>query len=880
MLLNGLLAAAALVAADVTVAPDGAVKTPSEALAKVREMRKSGALESGKAAVVAVRAGRYALAEPLVLTAEDSGIRFIGPDSGKAVFDAGVELPPFKVGANGIWETSVAAGFDFDQLWINGRRAQRARTPDRNYLYMAGEDFSLPKRSFFAEKKDMAVLAALPKDELHRVVVSVWQSWDMGHSFVESVDGETGRITFRNDMKRILFFWDKTRPRYAIENCRAALDAPGEWFLDFANAKLLYLPLPGETPENVRAVAPRADGLVRLDGNAATGRIVRDVEFRNLGFEHVGWKMGAEGAVNNQSAANIRKAAIFAAGAANVTIANCRIAHTGAHGIWLQNGCRDSRVVHSLIEDLGAGGVYFGDVSKDLVHRERNAAFLSLSDSIVRHGGRVFNGAIGVWIGHAHDCEVVHNEIADFFYTGVSLGWTWGYAETINRNNRIDFNHIHHIGQGRLSDMGAVYTLGDNTGSQVCRNWIHDVNGYGYNGSPAWGLYTDEGSHGLLLASNLVERCRDGAVHQHYGSENVYANNIFATFDRFGVWRSRDEDHVTIRVLNNVFWWKNPEAGAYTGSGPDGAVTNMPAAGNVYWCAGGAVRSNAFRNVSWETWRAKGGDVGGAIADPLFADPENGDWSLKADSPARTAGFRPFDWKAAGVLKGDADWVRKAAEVTWEPFEDAPKAERYRRKSFRFGFEAEPLGAVREHWSMLKPLSLSIGKLGALSVVNDARNGKRALCFRDSPDVKLAFQPHVYMRTCVDSGRVTVGFSYRGDAKSQMLFETRDYYVTGAPYATGHAVSVKNGRVSAGGKFVCSLKDGEWADFELCLSAGDDLAKGWTCAVTPVGGKTSRVRLDKAASPRFRNIEWLGFISPGRESSTWYLDDFSSRRSD
>ena len=88
---------------------------------------------------------------------------------------------------------------------------------------------------------------------------------------------------------------------------------------------------------------------------------------------------------------------------------------------------------------------------------------------------------------------------------------------------------------------------------EVVNNWIWEVNGYAGNGAPAWGLYTDEGSQGLVFCDNLVARCRDGAIHQHYGRENVYSNNLFLAFSKAGAWRSRAEDHVTIRVLNNVF---------------------------------------------------------------------------------------------------------------------------------------------------------------------------------------------------------------------------------------------------------------------------------------------------------------------------------------
>jgi hypothetical protein len=36
------------------------------------------------------------------------------------------------------------------------------------------------------------------------------------------------------------------------------------------------------------------------------------------------------------------------------------------------------------------------------------------------------------------------------------------------------------------------------------------------------------------------------------------------------------------------------------------------------------------------------------VEDPLFADPQNGDFSLPADSPAISIGFKPIDTSMVG----------------------------------------------------------------------------------------------------------------------------------------------------------------------------------------------------------------------------------------
>ena len=870
--------AAALVAGcdetpDLVMSPDGDVPSMAAAVAKARQLRAEGKVPAGKAVEVFVAPGRYHVSETVKIGPADSGIHFTGAGWETTVIDGGREIGPFAEGADGVWEASVPADVAFEQLWVNDRRATRARTPNEGlYFYMKEQDYERPQGTFYAFPGDAKALAGLSSEELRQVMVVYWQSWDMGYTAVKSVDAATGKIVTERHRGRPLFFWDKTCPRYVLENYRGALDAPGEWFFDKKASKLYYRPRPGETLGATRAYVPTVETILAVEGDVTKDAYVKDVTFRGIGFEFTRLDVGPFGIDNRQSAFNVQKSAVEAKGADGLWFCDCRVAHTGAHGVWLRGGTVRSGLEHSLVEDLGAGGVYFGDGTPHVKDHALNSAFLTLHDSIVRHGGRILNGAVGVWLGHVNDCEVVHNEIADFLYTGVSMGWTWGYAETTTRRNHVDFNHIHHIQQGRLSDGGGFYSLGNQEGSTVCNNWIHDVNGYRDNGSPAWGLYTDEGSAHLLLASNLVERCRSGAIHQHYGTENLYANNIFATFDEFGVWRSRSEDHVTIRVMNNVFWWTNPEAGTYTGGGANGPNDNLPADGNVYWCAGGPVKGDGFHRSTWEAWRKGGQDASGAISDPLFVDPANGDWTLRPESPALKAGFKPFDWRQAGVLKDDPDWVRKAAERTWDEFRDAAKAPAYCREQASVDFERFGVGVIRSTMGALAPLSDAQGRAGTLEIVDkDVAQGKKALKLVELPGLEKAWHPDVVLGCRLLDGTARFRFSVKGDKTCHAAIEARDY--DSAPgFVTGAVMALRGERFMAGGRTLCEVPEGVWADVEVALNLSGPKRGEWTCTVRPRGREAKSATL-KFADRRFARLTWIGFISYGPVGSSWCLDD-------
>jgi hypothetical protein len=56
------------------------------------------------------------------------------------------------------------------------------------------------------------------------------------------------------------------------------------------------------------------------------------------------------------------------------------------------------------------------------------------------------------------------------------------------------------------------------------------------------------------------------------------------------------------------------------------------------------------KKYSLEEWRALGFDRHSIFADPLFIDPENGDYRVKPESPALRLGFENFDLSQVGLL--------------------------------------------------------------------------------------------------------------------------------------------------------------------------------------------------------------------------------------
>jgi parallel beta-helix repeat protein len=268
-----------------------------------------------------------------------------------------------------------------------------------------------------------------------------------------------------------------------------------------------------------------------------------------------------------------------------------------------------------------------------------------VTDNRVAHLARVYAPAVGVLILQSGNNRIAHNHIHDLYYTAISVGWNWGYQETPCHDNLIEFNHLHDIGNGLLSDMGAVYTLGIQRGTVISNNLIHDVNAFTYGG---WGLYTDEGSSYILLENNIVYRCKSAGFHQHYGRENIVRNNIFAFNGEHQFMRSREEEHLSFTFDHNIVYFESGDL-----LGGNWSNNKYRLNDNVYFDARPEERPETMRflGATFDDWRKRGHDISSVVADPLFFNPKAYNFRLSPNSPALKLGFKPIDISKVGVRR-------------------------------------------------------------------------------------------------------------------------------------------------------------------------------------------------------------------------------------
>lgn len=650
---------------------DGPVATPAKARDLVRALKATKAEGPIR---VELRGGTYFLAEPLTLTPADSGtaqapVVWSAYKDEHPVLSGGQRLANWTrttVNGHEAWVARLPGGetATVRELWLDGQRLTRARWPKKGTLRVVGLSDKEKHDNWFKGVTEFRYegndLKAWPTAADGEAIVA--DRWAESHMPITSIDEAKHVIHFG---KRSVFVLEAD-DRYWIENVKEQLTEPGEFFFD-PRARTVTLIAPvGVDPNKAQVVAPRLVQVLRLTGRPAAGEFVENVTFRGLGFANTEWffdrsSPGSRGsrAQGDESSFHADPAmsgfgqaaigvpgAVVGRGVRTCNFEACEVAHTGTYGIELAAGCQSNRVTRCKLTDLGAGAIKIGTMNVRDGASDQTTGNV-VSDCTIADGGNLFPSCVAVWIGQSPGNTIAHNDIHGFWYTAISIGWTWGYARSSAQKNVVESNHIHHIGTKSdgvapiLSDMGCVYTLGDQEGTVIRNNHFHDVAGLKYGG---WGIYFDEGTTHILAENNLVYRTTHGGFHQHYGKENTVRNNVFA-FARDGqIQRTRVEAHRSFTFENNIVLWdKGP---LFTG---DWSKRTVAFDGNTYWRTDGGTIS--FAGKTFAEWQKAGMDVHSKIADPHLASPSAGDFALTASSQPALAGFKSFDVSNAGPRK-------------------------------------------------------------------------------------------------------------------------------------------------------------------------------------------------------------------------------------
>lgn len=860
--------------------------------AAVRAVRS---IEKAEPVTIVVRPGTYRLEKPLVFTPADSGapgapVVFRAEKEGTAIVSGGIPVTGWKKDGKR-WRAEMpavrAGNLYFRQIFVNGRRAVRARTPNTFYLRTAGPLRPLGDRMKARRDKSKKMgfrfregdLAKWP--DLADATIKLYHSWTASLHWIATLDTEKRTVTFTNPCAWPVGYWEKFE-RYRVENCLAALDAPGEWYLDRRTGTLYYHPLPGERIDRVAAVAPRLTQLLVFRGDPEKGAFVEHLQFRGLSFQHADWQFDRTATVDGQAHAKQTVSPVTAVGLRNAVFENCEIAHVGGHAVRLDTGCMDNRIVGCHIHDCGGGGIYIGPEAKvgymppkEDLKVQRNL----VENNFIHDITHVLGGSIGIWIGSSSFNRIRHNEICDFDYTGISVGWCWGRStEIFQRENIIEHNHIHHNGGDLLSDNGGIYVLGYSPGSVIRGNHIHDFYHYPYI-NDSRGIYLDGNTSEYLVENNLVHDIGSFGITLK-GQHNRVRNNMFAFcgdsgFNRLFKAHAKDFKYDQSSLTGNIVFQDSAvmTSGYYA---PRWTAIDR----NLYW----SVRKKAdvrftdwssrilkdvppINEISFEQWKALGRDPHSIAADPHFRDAAGRDFRLDDDSPAKTLGFTPFDVTKAGLV-GDPAWTALPDTIERRPLQFAPPP---RNVPFLYDFESYGAGEI----PMVVGRIVEDGACRIRTAHTDSPGGNVCLKFSDAKSSRRWY-PHwyVFFRP-PEKGRVSFSCDLMNDEKTpaRFSFAFRDY-TTKPKWSCGPRVSISpDDTLATGKKQVGRIEPGTWTHVEIGFSFGPAAKKIFDITITPQDGTAVTGEDLPFGSEDFSACTWLGFSSLDDKEAAYYIDN-------
>ena len=236
--------------ADIFITPDSSLV---DAVRKAREMRRLG-----KATEVTIHlaAGTYYLYEPLRLRPEDSGLTIVGNG---AVISGGMPVNSWK--KQGKLLVADVPDFngcpvDFRQLWVNGKKAVRARDVmdfEQMHRIMTYDKKNhvlwIPRKAVEKLKAYFSPLTS-HHSPLEMVLHEMWCTSNLRIKSM-SPQGDSVAVRFHNPEGPIQFQhpWpspmtpDTKHPSpFYLTNAKELLDEPGEWYYDIRDHKLYYMP--------------------------------------------------------------------------------------------------------------------------------------------------------------------------------------------------------------------------------------------------------------------------------------------------------------------------------------------------------------------------------------------------------------------------------------------------------------------------------------------------------------------------------------------------------------------------------------------------------------------------------------------------------------
>jgi len=528
-------------------------KTISKAKDAVRFLDKSGSNNI----TVNLRGGTYFQAQTLEFKEKDGGtadckIIYKNYKDEVPVISGGKLITGWKLfdKAKNIYR-APSNSLEFRQLYVNGIRAIRAKNPnntnsDKDRYQVVRWDVN--KKIVTINKSEIANWK-----NLTRVEFCTMSHFTGNHLRIASytTDSSYAYLTFKTPEINVINgveenFRTSGYPSglvgFWFENAYEFIDMEGEWYLNAADNYVYYKPRSGEIMSSVDVIAPKLETIVSVEGTSFDAP-VKNLQFYGINFMHSTWlwpdnngcvEFQAFHPFSNTQITSCNSftapAGVYVAKADYIRFERCIFTHMGANGLNLHYGTHNCSITGNVVNDISGNGInearhnvenvgwepaYIPSDSREICSND------TISNNYITNCGADYIGSVGIFCGMTKNVVIIHNEVCNLPYTGISVGWGWTSASgkhTVMSGNKINYNFVHDI-MLIANDGGGIYTLSTQTGSHCDYNYILNSSGSGQ------GRYHDEGTAGYTFNNNVVENIGESWYRINQGTDITADNN-------------------------------------------------------------------------------------------------------------------------------------------------------------------------------------------------------------------------------------------------------------------------------------------------------------------------------------------------------------------
>ena len=613
----------------------------------------------------------------------------IAVESWQKLKDFPADLPQVAVGK--VWVADFPEGMDkFYTLYDAQGRLKRARAEGFVPTKMGD------RRTLYFPKGKMKNWDNLQDVELN---IRPSRAWMINMLPLASVDEAKQmaktKVSATYEMGK-LAHWVHTNDGYSawIENTLEALDEAGEWVIDSRKRKIYLWPShPDEHGAPVGILVPRLSELIRVEGEidyeGPSDRAVSGIAFSGITFSHadrwawtqdegrVGWGMQHDWDMFDRPTAMLRFR-----GAEACQVLDCTFKNSGGSALRFDLHAQHNIVANCELLRLGEAGILlagYGPGTKDVNHHN------SIINNHIHHFSEITWHSPAIWAWQSGYNHIAHNYIHHSGYAGILVtnrvepnrrldgegGRTvrhheideaiikntkenydsWKQREKYNhsRHNVVENNEITHCVQ-LLSDGNCIYVSGAGTGNIIRYNYLHD----NLEHSMPAPIRCDDDQHETLIYGNVIYNNFSFSAGIASKGVNDIINNVIAkplVVPKSG-YLSFEWVPVTGSKVHHNIIISHPDGGIANNERPRiGQTKNLPNIEetemdyNLYYHPTDA----HWMDAHFARMRKLGLEQNSIFADPMFIDPENGNFGFKEGSPAIALGIEALDVSQMGL---------------------------------------------------------------------------------------------------------------------------------------------------------------------------------------------------------------------------------------